>query len=475
MAIYSFRMQVVSRSKGRSATAGAAYRGRMAIYDERTHEQHDYRRHNGLLDHSLLLPEHAPEEFASAQGLWNAAERAEKRKDAQIYRENLLALPHELTLEQNRALLHEFLQEHYVSRGMGAQADIHAADPHGNEKNIHAHVMLTLREIEADGFAKTKNRNWNKKETLQAWREGWAEAINRALERQNCQERVDHRTLTEQGVFREASQHLGPAVTAMERRGEHTRAGEHNRRVDEANRERAELQREQRQNAAALERAEQKQRQRQAQQREAENRREMDMKKRELAQARSAGTQASRAAKDAQETTRQSRPDPRARVEAWGNRQLAAQQNRHIAERGEQDAALYTYQQAASQAINQRYHAPIRQLQARIAALDQKRYGWFSGKQRRADQDERQHLQTALQQQQSNEQRERQALEQSGQRQRRQLHERQQREQEALKRQIALAVTRQQIPPEQKQEQQIRAEQKPQPQRHQKRGYDMSR
>ena len=170
MAIYHFSMKIIKRSAGRSATAAAAYRAALDITDERTGEIHRYENRGGVLSHDILAPSRAPDWAKESATLWNEVERRENRKDSQLARENVVALPHELSLEQNRSLLHGFVQEAYVRRGMAAQVNIHSAAEEGNERNIHAHVMLTMRGVTRNGFKEKKARNWNEKETLQEWR-----------------------------------------------------------------------------------------------------------------------------------------------------------------------------------------------------------------------------------------------------------------------------------------------------------------
>jgi hypothetical protein len=342
-------MQVVSRSAGRSSTAGAAYRGRCCLADERTGEVHDYSRHQGLLDHAILTPARAPEWARESDSLWNAVEQTEKRKDAQLYRENILALPHELTLEQNRAMLHGFVQAHYVKRGMAAQVDIHAADLEGDQRNIHAHIMLTTRAINRNGFAEKKARNWNEKATLQAWREGWAEAINTALERHGHQERVDHRTLSEQGVFREATRHLGPAVSAMERRGEQTRAGDHNRAVEIWNREQAETAWQLSVVEAAI---------------EAEKAR---MAEKERSHRTAESSQAENAKPEAEAA-----PD-RQRFDAWAGRHRAATQTRQITEMIELDRNQANAFAPQEREIAAQYLPSLAQAERELQAIEARR------------------------------------------------------------------------------------------------------
>ncbi|WP_408595408.1 MobQ family relaxase (plasmid) [Paracoccus marcusii] len=197
MAIYHFDASVISRSKGRSATAASAYRAAERVVDRRTGEMHDYTRKHGVEHTEILAPAHAPDWARDRSALWNAVEQIERRKDAQVSREVRVALPSELSVEQNRDLVRGFVQEQFVARGMVADIALHAPGREGDQRNHHAHIMLTTREIGPEGFG-AKNRDWNAKELLVDWRSSWAEHVNRTLERCSVYERVDHRTLEAQ-------------------------------------------------------------------------------------------------------------------------------------------------------------------------------------------------------------------------------------------------------------------------------------
>ena len=197
MAIYHFDASVISRSKGRSSTAASAYRAAERVVDRRTGEMHDYTRKHGVEHTEILAPAHAPDWARDRSALWNAVEQIERRKDAQVSREVRVALPSELSVEQNRDLVRGFVQEQFVARGMVADIALHAPGREGDQRNHHAHIMLTTREIGPEGFG-AKNRDWNAKELLVDWRSSWAEHVNRTLERCSVYERVDHRTLEAQ-------------------------------------------------------------------------------------------------------------------------------------------------------------------------------------------------------------------------------------------------------------------------------------
>lgn len=245
MASYRFSAQVIGRSAGRSATAAAAYRAACEIQCERYGETHDYSRKGGVVFSEVMTPENAPDWMADRNALWNAVEKAETRKNAQLAREVQLSLPHELTDAQRVELVRDFVQEQFISRGMIADVNIHAPHTQGDDRNHHAHVMLTMRELTADGFHKSKAtptaRGWNKSENIEHWREEWANHQNRALERHGFSERVDHRSYEAQGIDREPQQHMGHEATALERKEQESRIANDNRAIDERNAIRAQL------------------------------------------------------------------------------------------------------------------------------------------------------------------------------------------------------------------------------------------
>lgn len=197
VAIYRFSAQVIGRSSGRSATAAAAYRAGVEIVDQRTGLVHDYTRRSGVEAVFIVAPESAPEWASDRSALWNAVEAIEKRKDAQLTREIQLALPHELPPEQRRSVVEGFVHEQWVKSGMVADVALHAPDRDGDDRNHHAHIMLTLRSIGPAGFGQ-KVREWNDKARLEGWREAWQEHVNRALELAGRSERIDHRSLVDQ-------------------------------------------------------------------------------------------------------------------------------------------------------------------------------------------------------------------------------------------------------------------------------------
>ena len=188
---------MISRSQGRSATAAIAYRVAERIEDRRTGLTFDYAARGGVDHTEILAPDHAPDWVSDRSELWNRVEESETRKNSQVAREVRVALPAELTHAQRVELVRDFAQEQFVDRGMIADIALHAPGRDGDDRNHHAHILLTTREIGPEGFT-TKNRDWNKVEVLEGWREAWARDSNIALERAGIEDRVDHRTLEAQ-------------------------------------------------------------------------------------------------------------------------------------------------------------------------------------------------------------------------------------------------------------------------------------
>jgi hypothetical protein len=240
MAQFRLSASIIKRSTGRSVTAAAAYRAGCVIECDRYGEQHDYTRRRGILHAEIMAPDNAPDWMRDRAKLWNAVEAAERRNDAQLAREVQLSLPHELTDDQRRDLVRQFVSEQFVSEGMIADVAIHAPGRDGDDRNHHAHILLTMRELTGQGFG-NKARSWNDTARLEQWREAWAEIQNRTLERLGISARVDHRSLEAQGIDREPQQHLGPAAAAMEAEGKETRIGRENDRRRAANENRATL------------------------------------------------------------------------------------------------------------------------------------------------------------------------------------------------------------------------------------------
>jgi Ti-type conjugative transfer relaxase TraA len=229
MAIYHFSGTIISRSQGRSAIACAAYRSAELLYDERYEKEQDYSRKQDVVYKEILLPKSAPDWMKDREKLWNEVERVEKRKDSQLSREFNFSLPRELTLEQNIVLAREFVQTAFVDKGMVADLCIHDDKASDGQSQIHAHVMLTLREVDKEGFGR-KVRQWNEKERLLEWRELWAITANKHLEMHDHDIKIDHRSFEAQGIELEPQHKIGPnaAKERMARVEDHLRIAREN-------------------------------------------------------------------------------------------------------------------------------------------------------------------------------------------------------------------------------------------------------
>ena len=193
MAIYHLHAKMVQRNKGQSAVAAAAYRSGSLLVEESTGITHDYSRKRGVEHSEILAPDGAAAWVFDRQTLWNAVEQSEKRKDAQVAREIEVGLPVELAKSEQLALLRDYVQREFVSKGMVADIGIHRDNP----VNPHAHILLTTRDLTPEGFG-PKNRSWNDKAHLLHWRSGWTDVTNEHLMRAGLAVRIDHRSYADQ-------------------------------------------------------------------------------------------------------------------------------------------------------------------------------------------------------------------------------------------------------------------------------------
>jgi len=244
IAIYHASTKPLSRSAGRSAVAAAAYRAGEKLIDERTGLCHDYTRRDGVVLAEVITPDGGS---AERSALWNAAEGAEKRKDARTAREWVVALPAELEAGQRGALACSFGVELALRYGVAVDVAVHQPDREGDNRNHHAHLLMTTRQVSrgADGMLQLGEKAGlelsDKKrrelglgpaaEEVTAIRELWAGLANTALERAGKAQRIDARSLSAQGIDREATTHLGPVATEMERRGCSSDRGDGNRQA----------------------------------------------------------------------------------------------------------------------------------------------------------------------------------------------------------------------------------------------------
>ncbi|RHS98153.1 conjugal transfer protein TraA [Firmicutes bacterium AM41-11] len=229
-------VSIIKRSAGRSAVAAAAYRSGTKLTNEWDGMTHDYTRKGGIVHAEIMLPAHAPPEFADRSTLWNSVEQIEKARDSQLAREIEAALPRELSREQQLALVRAYVNDNFVAAGMCADFALHDK----GDGNPHAHILLTIRPLKENGAWDAKCRkaydldengqripdgkggwknhredttDWNDKGNVEIWRAAWAAYTNRALESAGRPERIDHRSYKRQGIDKIPSVHLGPAAS----------------------------------------------------------------------------------------------------------------------------------------------------------------------------------------------------------------------------------------------------------------------
>ena len=259
IAIYHCSIKIVSRGKGKSAVAAAAYRSGEKLTNEWDGLTHDYTKKGGVVHSEILLPAHAPPAFSDRSTLWNSVELSEKSNNAQLAREVEIALPVELSREEQTRLVREYCSSQFVSKGMIADFNLH--DTGGG--NPHAHILLTMRPLDEKGAWLPKSKkeyvldengekirlpsgryktrkvdlvDWNNRENAEVWRRAWADLANDFLAKNNRPERIDHRSYERQGIDQLPTVHVGVSATQMEKKGIVTERGELNRNINAANR-----------------------------------------------------------------------------------------------------------------------------------------------------------------------------------------------------------------------------------------------
>ena len=261
MANPHFEIKITKRSKRQSAVAGAAYQSGENLFSEYDQKHKDYRKKEGVVYTEIMLPSHAPPEYADREQLWNAVEAVENQWNSQLARRFVLALPREVPEELYPQMVQDYCNQFFVSKGMIVDFTIHDPKPPGH--NPHCHVMLTMRAMDEHGKWLPKARkvydldengariqlpsgnwkshkedtvDWNEQYHGQEWRTGWETVQNRYLEMVNSPVRVDLRSYEKQGLDIIPTVHMGAAVTQMERRGIQTNIGNLNRDIKAANR-----------------------------------------------------------------------------------------------------------------------------------------------------------------------------------------------------------------------------------------------
>ncbi|MDE2422381.1 MAG: MobA/MobL family protein [Gammaproteobacteria bacterium] len=230
MAIYHLSVKTISRSAGRSATAAAAYRSGTKIHCQREDKTFDYTHKGGVENREIFTPEYVPEWATDREKLWNTVELTETRKNSTVAREFEVALPAELDPYQRSQLVRGFVKEIITRHQCVVDVAIHAPSREGDDRNYHAHILMSTRRIDHTGFTeKTRELDEKKSGEVLYWREQWANHCNYALERAGYRERIDHRSLDAQGIDREPTIHLGVSATALERRNHSSHLGDENR------------------------------------------------------------------------------------------------------------------------------------------------------------------------------------------------------------------------------------------------------
>ena len=259
IAIYHCSIKIVSRGKGKSAVAAAAYRSGEKLTNEWDGLTHDYTKKGGVVHSEILLPAHAPPAFSDRSTLWNSVELSEKSNNAQLAREVEIALPVELSREEQTRLVREYCSSQFVSKGMIADFNLHDT----GSGNPHAHILLTMRPLDERGAWLPKSKkeyvldengekirlpsgryktrkvdlvDWNNRENAEVWRRAWADLANDFLAQNNRPERIDHRSYERQGIEQIPTVHVGVSATQMEKKGIVTERGELNRNIKAANR-----------------------------------------------------------------------------------------------------------------------------------------------------------------------------------------------------------------------------------------------
>lgn len=254
-----YDIRIVQRSENESAVAAAAYQSGEKLFSEYDQEQKYYSHKSEIVHKEIMLPPHAPPEYADRNTLWNAAEAVEKQWNSQLARRVILAIPRELPPEQYADLLRDYCREFFVSKGMCADFAIHDK----GDGNPHAHILLTMRAMDEKGKFLPKSRkvydldgngerirlpsgrwkshkentvDWNDQKYAEIWRQGWSDTVNRYLEAAGRTERLDLRSYARQGIDKIPTVHMGAAVANMEKKGIQTNIGSLNREIKETNR-----------------------------------------------------------------------------------------------------------------------------------------------------------------------------------------------------------------------------------------------
>lgn len=256
MAIFHLSTKAISRKTGRTATAAAAYRAGEKIECERTGLVHDYTRKKGVMFSSAFVFENDKKIMIDRAKIWNTSERSEKRKDARTAREIIVNLPHELSHNQRLALVDEFTKLVAKSYGVAIDYAIHEPNKSGDDRNYHAHILMTTRQstlengvlvLGAKSNLELENKALKAKglpstqEQIKNIRKNWADCTNHHLRKAGLDISIDHRSHKERGLEIAPTIKMGVSAMAMERKGIRTEKGDINRMIQQSNLEIQEL------------------------------------------------------------------------------------------------------------------------------------------------------------------------------------------------------------------------------------------
>ncbi|MBF0354102.1 MAG: MobA/MobL family protein [Alphaproteobacteria bacterium] len=247
---------IVSRGKGHSAVAKAAYRSGAKFNDERLGRSWDYSGKQDVIHSEIIAPADAPDWALDREKLWNEVEKFESRKDAQLSRTFDLSLPRELDSEQQLEAARNFANREFVSKGYVVDLNFHNPPASDGGEQPHCHMMVTMRRVDKSGFCnERKPRDMNNTNQLEQWRKAWADDENVALEKAGLDVRVDHRSLEvrreealQNGYLEKAAEldrmpqgKQGAAATGIKRDGRKSRRAEFQDQIKADNQERQTL------------------------------------------------------------------------------------------------------------------------------------------------------------------------------------------------------------------------------------------
>ena len=268
MAIFHCQIKIISRGKGKTATAAAAYRSGTKIVDDELGKTHDYTRKGGVAFSEILLCVNAPSKYSDRQTLWNEVQKIEKQKNAQLCREVEVALPIEFSRNEQIEVVREYIKKNFTDKGMIADWSLHDK----SDGNPHAHILLTMRPLKPNGEweAKRKDRyaldengnkipiidvltnkqkigaggrkmwerisvpttDWNDQTKAEEWRKSWADICNEHLK---GQAHIDHRSYARQGKKQLPTMHEGYVARKIAKSGKHSNIISYNQQVRQHN------------------------------------------------------------------------------------------------------------------------------------------------------------------------------------------------------------------------------------------------